>query len=163
MLVAEAIGEVELKVRRQKNGQLGVGQRSHVVALPSWRGACPVQLTSGWLWFRAWLARRRYYAGRMSSPPEGGPLFAVLARARFGLGMAPPRISAARKRDFEARSLSPRKGGARLYVANGMAREATQELGGWKSPSVTEGVYAKAHPKEVAPEMRAALAAACAG
>ena len=44
-----AVGVVELKGRRRKNGQLGVGQRAHVVALSSWRGACPAQLTSGWL------------------------------------------------------------------------------------------------------------------
>ena len=63
----------------------------------------------------------------MSSFSEGGPLFAGLARARFGLGIAPPGVSAARKEGFEIRSLSPRKGGARVYVVNGMAREATQE------------------------------------
>ena len=44
-----------------------------------------------------------------------------------------------------------------------MAREATQELGGWKSPAVMEGVYTKARSEEVVPEMRPAVAKACAG
>ena len=46
---------------------------------------------------------------------------------------------------------------------NEMAREATQEQGGWRTPAVTEGVYTKVHSEEVAPEMRAAVAKACAG
>ena len=48
-----------------------------------------------------------------------------------------------------------------MYVMNGMVREATQELGGWKSPAVTEGVYTKARPGEVVPEMLSAVARAC--
>ena len=48
-----------------------------------------------------------------------------LARARFGLGAAESGASAAWKKGFDGRSLSPRKGGALLYVANGMAREST--------------------------------------
>ena len=51
---------------------------------------------------------------------------------------------------------------ARFYVVNGMAREATQELGGWKPPSVMDGVYTRARPEEVIPEMRSAVAKACA-
>ena len=46
-----------------------------------------------------------------------------------------------------------------MYVANGMARGATQELGGRKCGKV----YGKARPEEVAPEMRAALTKASAG
>ena len=37
-----------------------------------------------------------------------------------------------------------------------MPREATQELGGWRSPAVVEGAYATARSEEVVPEMRAA-------
>ena len=44
-----------------------------------------------------------------------------------------------------------------------MAREATQELGGWGIPAVMEGVYAKVRSEEVVPEMRAAAARASAG
>ena len=87
----------------------------------------------------------------------------ALACARSGLGMAPSGVSAARKKGFDGRSLSPREDGARMYVAKGMAREATQELGGWKSPAVMGSVYVKARSGEVAPEMRAALAKASAG
>ena len=36
-------------------------------------------------------------------------------------------------------------------------------MGGWKSPAVMEGVCAEARSEEVAPEMRAAAAKACAG
>ena len=118
-------GVVGLEVRCQKNDQFGVGQRAHVVATPSRRGACPVQFTAGWLGPRDWLSRRRDYAGRMSPAPDGEPLFAGLARSRFGLGMAPSGVSASWAKGFDGRNLSPRKGGARLYVVNGMAREAT--------------------------------------
>ena len=58
---------------------------------------------------------------------------------------------------------APRKGSARFFLANGAAREATQGLGGWKTPAVMEGVYTKARSKEAGPEMRAAVAKACAG
>ena len=84
-------------------------------------------------------------------------------RARFGSAMAPSGVSAARKKGFDGRSFSPRKGGARLYVVDGMAREATQELRGRKSPAAIEGIYTKARSEEVAPEMRSALSKACAG
>ena len=134
--VDEANGVVALKVRRQKNDQFGVRQMAHVVALPSWQGACPVQLTSDWLWFRSWLARNRKYAGRMPSLADEGPLFAGLACAWFGLGLAPSGVTASWRKGFEGRSLPPRRGGARFYVADGMAREATQELGGWETPAV---------------------------
>ena len=93
----------------------------------------------------------------------GGAPSSGLVRARFGLGKAPSGVSAARKKGFEGRSLSPRKGGARLFVVNGMVRGATQELGGMRSPAVTGGVYAKARSEEVAPDMRSALDKARAG
>ena len=44
-----------------------------------------------------------------------------------------------------------------------MPKEATQELGGWKSPAVMEGVYTNTRSEEVAPEMRAAAEKACRG
>ena len=59
--------------------------------------------------------------------------------------------------------MSPRKGGARFYVVNGMAREATQELGGWRSPTVMEGVYVRARSEKAAPEMCEAADKACKG
>ena len=57
--------------------------------------------------------------------------------------------------------IGPRAKAARLYVMNGMAREAAQELGGWKSPAVTESVYTNVRPGEAVPEMRSAAAKAC--
>ena len=122
-----AVGAANLQVRHEKNDHLGVGRRARVVAIPSWRGAYPVQLISGLLWFRAWVARRRDHAGRMASPSGGDLQLAELVRARFGFGMAPSGVSAAWKKGFDGRSQSPRKGGARLCVANGTAHEATQE------------------------------------
>ena len=50
-------GLLVMDVRRQKNDQFGACQVARVVALPSWGGACPLQLTSGWLWFRSWLVK----------------------------------------------------------------------------------------------------------
>ena len=44
-----------------------------------------------------------------------------------------------------------------------MAREASQELGGLKSPAVMGGVYTKARSEEVVPELREAVARARAG
>ena len=154
-------GVVELRIRTQKDDPLGVGQLAHMVALPDWRGACPARLLADWLWSRDWQVRFRNQEGRLSAPPDTSSLFVGLVRARFGLCMAPSGIAAAWGKCFGGRNLSPRKGGARLYVVNGMAREATQELGGWKSPAVLEGVYDKVRPEDVPPEMRAAAAKAC--
>ena len=55
---------------------------ARAVALPSRGGACPVQLTSEWLWFRSWLARYRNYTGRMPASADEGPLLVGLARVR---------------------------------------------------------------------------------
>ena len=113
--------------------------------------------------FGGWLVRNRDFAGRMASSGEDSPLFAGLVRARFGLGLASSGIAASWKKGSDYKNLSPRERGARFCVVNGMAREATQELGGRKSPAVMEGVYTKARSEEVAPEMRAAVAMARAG
>ena len=59
--------------------------------------------------------------------------------------------------------MSPRKGGARFYVVNGMPRETTQELGGWRPPAVMEGVYVRARSEEAVLEMREAVGRACRG
>ena len=99
----------------------------------------------------------------MAPPGGNSPPFAGLARARFELGLASSGMAASWKKGFEGKNLPPRKGGARFYVVNGMAREAAQELGGRESPAVMEGVRAKARSEEVAPEMRTAAAKACAG
>ena len=92
----------------------------------------------------------------MSASDEGAPLFVGLARARFGLGMAPSEMTAAWGKWFKGTNPSPRKGGARLFVVNGMAREPPQGLGGWTSPAVMEGLYAKARSEEVVPVLRSA-------
>ena len=44
---------------------------------------------------------------------------------------------------------------------NGMSREATQELGDWKTPGVMEGVYSEARSEGVVPGMRSATNKAC--
>ena len=56
----------------------------------------------------------------------------------------------------------PRKVGTRLYLLGGMAREATQELGGWRPEGGTGRVYNESCSGEVAPGMRGALGRACA-
>ena len=113
------------------------------------------------LWFRDWVSRFRDRAGRLSAPPVSAPPFVGVPRTRFGLRMAAPGITAARKKGLGGKNLSPRTGGARLYVTDGMAREATQEFDGWKSPVVMASVYARVRSGEVAPEMRSAVARAC--
>ena len=57
--VDEPAGAVELKIRCRKNDQLGVGQSAHNVALPTWKGACPMRLLADWLGYRDWLSRFR--------------------------------------------------------------------------------------------------------
>ena len=114
------------------------------------------------LWFGDWLAHFRNQEGRFSAAPERSSLVLGLARARFGLSMAPLGIASAWRKGFGGRNLSPDEGGARLYVVNGVAREATQDLGGWKSQAVMEVVYTNVRSGEVVPEMRAAVAKACA-
>ena len=49
-----------------------------------------------------------------------------------------------------------------MHIMNGMTREAAQELSGWKSPAVMKAVYNRTRLDEVLPEMRAAVAKACA-
>ena len=159
--VGDPAGVGELKVRCRKNDQLGVGQVAHIVELPAWNGACPMSLLADWLWPRDWLSRFRDRDGRFSAPPVSAPLFVGPARARFGLRMAASGNTAAWKTGLDCKNLSPRKGGARLYVMDGMAREATQELGGWKSPEVMDSVFSKVRSGEVVPEMRSAGAKAC--
>ena len=44
---------------------------------------------------------------------------------------------------------------------NGLSREATQELGGRKTPTVIESAYNKARAEEVIPETRPAINKAC--
>ena len=75
--------------------------------------------------------------------------------------MAASGITAARKEGLDGKNLSQRKGGARLHVMAGMAREATRGLGGWKSPAVMESVYTEVRSGEVVPEMRSAVAKPC--
>ena len=75
--------------------------------------------------------------------------------------MAASGITAARKEGLDGKNLSPRKGGARLHVMTGMAREATQGLGGWKSPAIMESVCTEVRSGEVVPEMRSAVAKPC--
>ena len=58
---------------------------------------------------------------------------------------------------MRGRLVSPRKRGARLYVASVTSREATQEFGGWRSPSEVERVYSEARAEKASPEIRAAL------
>ena len=102
-----------------------------------------MQLTLGWLRFGSWLVRRRNYAGRLATSGEEGPFLVGLASARFGLSLAPSVVTGSRKKCFEER--------ARFYVADGIPRETTQELGGWRSSAVMEGMYARARSEEGAP------------
>ena len=131
---ALATGIADVKVRRQKNDQLGDGQLAHIASLLSWGGARPVHLLSGWPRLRKWLAVFRDHAPRLSGAEAYDPLFVGSPRARFGPCMAASGMSASWKRVMECRNSSPQRGGARLYLMNGMSCEATQELGGWKTP-----------------------------
>ena len=99
-------------------------------------------------------------AGRPVDPGGGlvpHAFFVGLARAKCALGMAPAEVSARRKKSLEGRNGCTRKGGTRLYLTNGMAREAAQELGGKQSQGAMDRVYDRARPEDVAPEMRGVL------
>ena len=71
-------------------------------------------------------------------------------------------MAAAWKRSLEGRYVSPHEGGIRLYLLDVMAREATQEPGGWRPQGVMGRVYNKTRSEEVAPEVRGASGRACA-
>ena len=79
------------------------------------------------------------------------------ARAKFGYGLRPATITAATKKILGGRLAFPRRGGYRLYVASGMYRGVTCDLGTLKSTEVMERAYKKARSEEVVPEMRASL------
>ena len=100
--------------------------------------------------------------GRTSGPEGARPLFVGLACAPFVPGMAASGVTAAWKRALGGGALSAREGGARLYLMDGISREAKQELGALKTPGVMEGVYYKAKREGAAPGMRSATGRACA-
>ena len=106
-------GIARFKIKRQESAHFGVGQMAHLVTMDLRGVACPAEPLSGWLWLRGWLRRHRDHAGRLSGAEEGRPLFVGLARAKFGLGMA-PRITASWKKVLEGCVLFPRRGGARM-------------------------------------------------
>ena len=135
---------------------------AHMVTLPLWGGARPIRLPSSWLWLGEWRTVHRDRMDGMSDPRNHAPLFVALARARFGLGMAASGLSGASQRALEGRALPPRRGGTRLYIMNGVTRDATQERGGWKSPAVMEAGHSRTRYEEVLPEMQAPVAKACA-
>ena len=75
--------------------------------------------------------------------------------------MAASGITASWDTALGGRVFPPSKGGTRMYITNGMSREATQGLGGRKTPGVMDSVYNKAKSEEGAPEMRGAIGRAC--
>ena len=106
--VDSSTGTADIKVRRQENGQCGVGQLAHIASFPLSGGACPVHPLSGWLRLRKRLAVFRNHARRLSGVGVNAPLFAGLARARFGLFVAAPGISAQWERVLEGQNLPSR-------------------------------------------------------
>ena len=160
--VSEFANDVGISVRRQRDDQFGIGQLAHLVAPPSWKGACNVRRKPGWLLLRGWLSAHRGRSARMSDPGNHAPLFVGLARARFGLGTAASGLSVAWIKSFEGLVLSPWRGATRSYIMNGMTREAAQDTGGWTSPAVVEAVCNNTRTEEVLPEMRSVVTKACA-
>ena len=110
VVIDESAGLVGLKGRCQKNDQLEVDRMAQVVAVPTWKGGCPVRLSYR-LCSRARMSRFRGRENRMPVPPKIAPVSAGLARARFGLGMAPSGMTAAWKKGSDGRNLSSIKGG----------------------------------------------------
>ena len=62
---------------------------------------------------------------------------------------------------LEGRSLSPPKGGTRLYLMKSIPRAASQELGSRENLGVTETVYKKALSEGDVPEMCSAANRVC--
>ena len=91
-------GAVDIRVRRQKTDQFGLGQSAHIVSLPLREGACTVRLLSHWMWLKKWIADRRDHACRLASVDARMPLYLGLAQARFGLCMAASGTSAPLKK-----------------------------------------------------------------
>ena len=99
---------------------------AHLVTMDTWVAACLVKRPPGRLWLRSWSRQHRGHVGRLSGAGENRPFFTGFARAEFGLAIAASGIAASRENVLGGRVLSPRKGGARLYIVTGTSREATQ-------------------------------------
>ena len=149
--VDSSTGAMEIKVRRQKKNQFGVGQLARIVSRPLWGGACPARLLSGWMSLRKWIADHRDHARRLAGVDGRMPLFVVLVRARLvrAVGLAEQGGTCPSKRWYQA------------VLDEWHVREATRELVVWEAPGVMENVYSKALSEEVAPEMRSAIRSAC--
>ena len=159
-------GVTPLKLKRQKNDQSGVGRMAHLVAMDAWArrgrrgyprvgcgcgvgcasiGAVRVVCLGPKRTARSsevWLAPDRGWEWRRPRPLHHGGRY--WAGARRGT------------------RLSPRPGGTRVHIVNGMSLEATQELHEWKPPGDVESVYNKDKSEEVFPEIRGTIGRACA-
>ena len=96
--------------------------------------ACPGRIfPEGW-WLREWLKVNKDRGGSISrekAPERGGTsldvVSAKLAKSGFRYRTAAAAVNAAVKEAIRGRIVSARTGGSRMYVTNGMSREATQE------------------------------------
>ena len=96
-----------------------------------------MKIIAHWLWFRDRLRTHKDHECRSGSAPADA-LSVGPTHAKFASGLAPTRVTDAMEKLTSGRLASPRKGGAGLYVAGGMSRDATQELGWWRSPELLE-------------------------
>ena len=148
----------QLLVKRQTNAQYVAGRMARLVTTGTWGVACPDNRSIRTVVAAQLLASA---SGPCRSPvwTRGGP------PSIRGPGPRQIRVEngmAARKNVRGGLVWLPRKGGTRMYIMGGMSREATEEPGGWKTPSVLESVYIRAESEEMAPEMRGAIGRACA-
>ena len=78
---------------------------------------------------RAQLGRMSGAARDFRGERTPNALFLGLAQFKFGMGVASSGITASWKVSLDGRDASPRKEDARLFLMNGMTREAPRDLG----------------------------------
>ena len=147
----KAANSMVIRVRQQKNDQLGQGQDAVIPAFPLWGTACPVATLQHWLQARAMIASKWNDRGRIQSS-EPAARTSSSARPWFLLALSGPswggrlspdalRESIKRKCAHDAPCPSPRKGGVRFFRALGVDRRIIQVQGGWKSDAVMDSIY----------------------
>ena len=163
----ESSNSMIIRVKQQKNDQLGRGQDAIIPAFPKWGAACPVATIKSWLLARAMISAKWDENSRICSAEPRDPTKASLCRPWLLLTLSGPtwggrlkpdalRESFKRKCARDAPCPSPRKGGVRFLRTMGVDRRVIQVQGGWKSEAVMESIYDGFGHHEVAAAMNAA-------
>ena len=133
--LGEDAGLLLAKTAKQKNGQFGEAQKPYVASIPPWALHCPVTVVGEWAWRREWLDNHKGRRCRMRSaraPTRTGLLpaapFFSISRPCLVPGLAAAALSAALEKILGGEPASPREGGARLELTDGVPKGPTRLL-----------------------------------